>query len=403
MKISIGMLETNTEYAERLLNAMNARYQSDFEFHTYETKEELFSNLGKHRIRIILSCEEFKFSLEELMNARIARNVLDSEGFSPDDRISLAYLVDSQDIELYNESPTIPRYIRIDEFQRSLIKIFQVLSTNLRLRSNDNTNIRTILFTSPAGGVGTTTLAIATARQLARTGSKVLYFNLDYFSNEDGYFQSPIEQTFSDLIYTIKFKRQNFLMALESLIARDDNTGVYFFKPSPKTSDRLELKESEEHDLLQALYESQWDFIVFDSPFIINDNLKFILHSNFANVIVSDGRRAANDKVRKAVQVLDYVDQREDSTILINTFLFYNRFSSKNTSRITDIEMETLGGINRFEGFEDQNIIDEIINKNRVKAIVDKITNNIDNNSNEDANAFDPSSIPQDLMNQSAF
>lgn len=89
-----------------------------------------------------------------------------------------AYLVEDEDDERASVSEKIRKYSRADKIYRDLLEIYSH-KTNIRYRSeaivNDKTDI--YAFVSAAGGVGTSTIASATAIGYAKF-ENVLYINL---------------------------------------------------------------------------------------------------------------------------------------------------------------------------------------------------------------------------------
>ena len=90
-----------------------------------------------------------------------------------------------------------------------------------------------IIFSSPSGGVGTSSMAAACAVHYAMQGKKVLYLNLEKFGSADVFFSGEGQFDMSDIIYTLKSKKTNLALKLESCV-KQDISGVYFYSQSKR-------------------------------------------------------------------------------------------------------------------------------------------------------------------------
>ena len=73
-------------------------------------------------------------------------------------------------------------------------------------------------------------LAQAIPYYKASQGEKVIYLNLDEFSNTDVFFSGNNDRGLSELLYYIKSKKDNLYLKAEACFSTDSTTGISFMK-----------------------------------------------------------------------------------------------------------------------------------------------------------------------------
>src|SRR5690606_28701643 len=108
----------------------------------------------------------------------------------------------------------VARYTRLDEFYRQVVALLDHSVGSMQMRSRaPGTSTRVVPVISPAGGVGTSSVAIALARSIATQpeGPTVLYLALDPCADPSfALGHDPAGgPTLSDAVFAVKRRRGN--------------------------------------------------------------------------------------------------------------------------------------------------------------------------------------------------
>lgn len=119
-------------------------------------------------------------------------------------------------------------------------------------------------FFSPSGGVGTTTVALATALLKAKEGHKTLFISLDNYQSFDRLLRADNDHTMTDYITYIKSHDQWFL-GLSAMVSEDQATGLHFLKPMLYELDRRAMPPEAWMEWLTYMIErSDYHYLVID-------------------------------------------------------------------------------------------------------------------------------------------
>ena len=218
-----------------------------------------------------------------------------------------------------------------------------------------------ILFSSPAGGTGTSTLAVAFCKYLAVNHHSVMYLNLEVNGSADNYLSGEGKNDMSDVIFAVKNRKANLGMKLESFV-KQDASGVYYFSQPKYAMDMMSFTENNISDLLIQLRNSDnYEYIVVDKDFIFSEEI-IKTYKNYNKIVwVGDGLLTSNSKTLSAYKALEIMSENIDEDILQNIFMVYNRFSNKLSVTLDDLKLRSVGGFPRYEHAEVAQIIDRMI------------------------------------------
>lgn len=153
-----------------------------------------------------------------------------------------------------------------------------------------------VSFISFAGGTGASTLAAAYATHLARQGKKQIYLNLEYFGCANEFFDGEGNMGMSDIIYSLKSKKNNLILKIESAIKKS-SSGVYFIDAANIVLDMLELMKEDIFTLIGEIKGmDDYDELVIDSNFNFTSVDLDLLRKSDVVVAVTDGSSIANSK-----------------------------------------------------------------------------------------------------------
>ncbi|MBQ9766444.1 MAG: chromosome partitioning protein ParA [Lachnospiraceae bacterium] len=343
MKIKLAILEQNQIYLNRIVTAFSTKYADKLEIYSFTDMDIALATLDSSRIDVLIAGEEFDVDTSKIPG-----------------RCGFAYFVEAMDID------TIKGHMAICKFQKAELIYKQILSvysenagniSGLKLGDGDT---KIIVFSSPCGGVGTSTVAASCAAYYAGKGSKTLYLNLEKFGTSDVFFAAEGQFDMSDIIYAIKSRKANLLMKLESSVKQDAN-GVYFYSGTKVAMDMLELTAEDIINLISELkLAGTYDYIVIDKDFGVDKDSISIYKQAHAVVWVSDGLSVSNTKIVRAYNALSIMEQNEERPLTERLCLIYNKFSNKTGLTVGDINIKNIGGAPVYLHATERQVMDQL-------------------------------------------
>ncbi len=328
MKIKVAVLEKDQTYLNRFVAAFGAKYADKLEIYSFTELNIALAALKDSRVDIFLADESFEAPADKIPV-----------------RCGFAYFVESADIKEIKGKPAICKFQKADIIYKEILNLYSEQSgvvAKSRMESGEEAKV--ILFTSPAGGTGTSTIAAAYALRKAMQGMQVLYLNLETFGNADSYFQAEGNFDFSDILFALKSRKGNLAMKLESYVKEDVN-GVRFYSGAKIVLDRMEMNMDDTLSLLEELKKSNvYDYIVIDYGFGLDKDTRTVWKQTNSIVWVSDGSVHANQKTERAYQSFAILERNSEDEIAERLKLVYNRFSDKTGNRLENEELEVAGG-----------------------------------------------------------
>lgn len=338
IKIKLAILESDRAYAEKLIFALNTKYQNELEIYLYDNKDEALHFLYKNSMDVVLA----------------NKNIGLSDGDIPDN-CAFAYLSESNSIEAIDGKKTVGKYQRIDSFYKDVLSLYsESVEGNISINS-DYAEKDIITFFSVSGGSGASSVAVAYAKRQAAKGINILYLNLEEFGDTGLFFSEAGNATLSDIIYAIKSKKTNLSIKIQSALKKD-RSNVLFFDSCKLALDYSGITADNLAELISAIQcISNVDKILLDIDFSINEKSLLILQKSNKLVLVDDGTEIGNRKTEKLIQSLNILYEQNKNTAINKIGIFYNKFSSKSGRQIDGVPV--LGGAPKYEGFSSHQII----------------------------------------------
>lgn len=331
MRIKLAILERDTSYLNRIVSVFSTKYAENFEMYAFTDQEVALSTLDEAKIDVLLVDDVFEIDTEAIPR-----------------RCALAYLVESSDVETMHEQRAIFKYQKVELIYKQILSLYAEKAGSVSGLRMDGTSCRIISFVSAGGGVGSSCMAAACALNIAARGSRVLYLNLEKFGSSDSFFSAEGQFDMSDVTFSIKSKKANLAIKLESYVRRDAR-GVFFFAPSKIALDMMELGANEIVGLLTELQMiGSYDYIVVDGDFSLDAGALKVYQKCNALVMVGDGSEISNLKTQRAFAALSTLERDSDAPVANRMKLLYNRFSNK-TSKTIDLGIKNIGGAPRYE------------------------------------------------------
>lgn len=344
MRIRLAILENDTVYLNRLVSVFNIKYADKLEIYSFTDREAAVLSLRANKIDVFLANESFTIKETELPS-----------------NCGFAYLVDALDIESVKGIAAICKFQKAELIYRQILGIFsEKVAATTGVHLNDKDSCKVLAFVSAAGGTGSSVAAAACAMNFSQKGKRALYLNLERFGSADVFFHADGNSGLGDVIYAIKSKKGNLAMKLESAV-KHDASGVFFYSSTKMALDIAELSPDEIQQIITVLKMSgAYDYMILDLDYAMDRKLLTVFDECNTIVFVTDGSQIANVKLERAVDSLNVMEQQSDMKILMRSGILYNRFSSQTSHKLNLAGLKEFGGINRYEGFEIQKLLQQL-------------------------------------------
>lgn len=289
MRIRLAILENDSVYLNRIVAVFQAKYAEKLEVYSFTDKTTAVQFLDSARADVFLADTSFEVDEAEI----------------PSD-CGFAYLVDDADVKSYKGIEAISRFQKIEIIYRQILNVFSEKTAVITgVDINGAQGNKVIAFLSAAGGTGSSTAAAACAMNFAQKGKKVLYLNLERFGSADVFFSAEGNSTLGDVIYTVKGKKGNLAMKLESSV-KHDISGVYFYSSTRMALDIAELKPDEIQKMIDTLKTfGAYEYLILDLDFSMDRGLLAILEKCNNIVFVADGSQVSNTKLERVKESLE--------------------------------------------------------------------------------------------------
>lgn len=347
MKIRIAILENDRLYSERLQLHFSKFYADKLEVYAYSQVENFEEAVQTIHFDILLAAGEFSSRLKELP-----------------EYMGLIYIVEQNDIEKIEDIAAIGKYQKPEVIYRQILGIYSSkVEKKFSKKNVNNTECRLYLVTSASGGTGTSTVAISLSQFLAKQGKKVLYLSLETNGAQDVFFDGAKQHSFSDIIYLLKSKKINIALRAESIVQKDAS-GVYYFGQCRSILDMEELNKDDMQDLIREICMlGDYEYVVLDFSMHFTASHLYIAECLDAVITVCDGSVIGLKKLKQFMNAVEITDGQKDKNLKARISLIYNKFSSKTGVLYEDETIPVLGGIQKYEGIGEKEIVNQILTK----------------------------------------
>lgn len=342
MKIKLAILDNDINYLKRLVSVFSTKMSDKLQVVSYTDKQIAMDNLKKEKIDVFLSSDTYE---------------IDQQLLPP--RCGFAFLVDRLGVDSINEVPAVFKFQKTELIYRQILSIYSEKSTNISGGKMSGDGGKLLVFSSPCGGTGTTSAAVACAMWMSSTGNRVFYLNLESFGSSDLYLSADGQYGLSDVIYAIKSRKANLGIKLESCVKRDIS-GVSFFSGVKFSLDMLELKMNEIRQMIIELKNtSLYDYIIVDIQFTMDKEKISLFEDADTIVFVSDCKENANYKIRRAYEAITTMEQGVDWYISGKIAIIYNKYSN-NGLTIDDVEINNVGALPYFQNNGSRSVAEQM-------------------------------------------
>lgn len=332
MKIKLGILESDQGYLNRIVSAFASKYSDKLQIYSFTNIETTFVTLESEKIDVLVANDSFDIDVSLLPK-----------------RCAFAYFVDSKDVDTYNGQVAISKFQKAEMIYKQILSLYSENAGSVNGFKLNDDSCELIIFTSPSGGVGTSSMAAACARRFAKIGKRTLYLNFESYGSSDVFFSGEGQFSMSDIIFALKSKKANLTMKIESSV-KQDSSGVFFFSQTNVALDMLELSTEEKIRLIKEIkLTDSYDYIILDIDFGLSRDFTNIYKLSQNIVFVGDGSECSNMKIFRAYNALCNMEDGAEEAIANRIMLIYNKFSNKTSKALTGVDIRNIGGAPRYE------------------------------------------------------
>ena len=348
MKIKLAILDLDKNYLSRMAAAFASKYSQNVELYSFTEEKIAIDSLSNDKIDVFLASSDFEIDITAVPK-----------------HCGFAYFVEALDVEAFRGQGTICKFQKAEMIYKEVLSLFSekvAYTTGIKFDNDSHATILT--FVSASGGVGSSTVAAACALYFSKIGKKVLYINLEQCGIADTFFSGEGMFDFSDVIFSIKSKKTNLSLKLESHV-KQDPSGVYFYSSTKTALDIMELNIEDIEKLISELnITGTYDYIIFDADFSLNKaNIELFKRSK-SIVFVSDGSEISNMKFSRAFKAFEIMQEQADISIIPKIVMIYNKFSNKTSKIIEGENFRVIGGAPKFEHASSEQIIQQLLSMN---------------------------------------
>lgn len=353
MRIKLAILDRDQTYLNRIVTAFSTKYPDKFEIYSFTDEKNALSAVESNRVEVFIASDFFDIDVSTLPK-----------------RCGFAYFVDTADIDTVRDQRAICRFQKADLIYKQILNIHAENAGSFSGLKLGDDSTKVIVFSSPNGGVGTSAMAAACATHFAALRKKALYLNLEKYGSSDLFFSAEGMFDMSDIIYSLKSKKVNLSLKMESCI-KQDKCGVYFYSPSKIALDMLELSTEDIIRLISELkYTGSYDYIIVDMDFSMSKEYLKVYKQAHAVVWIGDGSDISNTKIERAYNALSITEKNADAPITNRLCLIYNKFSNKTGITIGDIGLRSIGGAPRYEHVTSKQVVTQLSSMNVFEKII---------------------------------
>ena len=360
MIVRVGLLDKSDDYISRLANYQNVHSNEAVQFEIYLFTEEqmLRRQMGRGgRIDVLIAEEELLQSPEEYARS-----------------MELAFWSEDKHEQMRDGCPVICRYQKASD----IFLTIQGLASKRGKGSSSyalQENGKICLFLGGAGGAGCSTVAMGCAAALAAQGRNTIYFSLKQ-KEENGQFRVS-GSSLTDVMYEIGMWQQlggtdqgQLQMKLQSMLRKDDETGVYSFAPFDLPVSAMNFGPDDMQALLHAVGGLCERCVVCADSYLSSTLLRGIRLADWV-IVVSDSTTAGNEKTKKLLNSLEAIDSMDEKLIEGSVGVVYNKFGSAGQKMELPKYACELGTIPRYQNAEKKRIVQEL----RVSSVYSQLNN----------------------------
>lgn len=346
MLIKIVIADNHTEYIKRLVNGLQKK--KELNIFVYDKKEAFEAALRSKKFDIIL----------------FTQALYDGRTALPDSALAVMLTDGSEEIsEVYKKFYKINKYQRISTIYSRLLNAYADICKNTAEENGECA--KKILFYSPMGGSGKTTIALAAARRLAMQGKTVLYLSFEDIPSDGGYLtQSDTDQGISELLAALE-KDGSLTLKLQGLVHQKTDR-FYYLNHFSSPNDIYELTPDEIQKMIKKISNTGlYDYLMIDTETSLNNNKKMLFECADKIIVVSRQDEMSAEKMKCFADQLHILNEYgEKMSSIVNQAVSPNLMG--------DMGIPVIDIVMKIQSLKADQIIDGIAAKN-IKNLTDML------------------------------
>lgn len=368
MKIKLTILDSDSNYLNRLVSAFKARYSEILEIFSYTTLDAAMADLEKNKSDVFVADAYFKVDAQKIPSSCGFAYLTSSQNEKVDGEVRKIFKFQRADrildeiTDIHKITVALERE-RLERMEKEKLEKERLEKERLEQERRKNAN-KIVVFLPTSGGVGVSTLAAACAIHFAKLGRKTLYLSTEFFGSTDAFFKGEGGRSLIDVVNALK---DSDIASKIDGYAVKDASGVYFYTQPDNPIDMLAVTSQDIFKLIESLKNSYiYDCIVLDCGPVFDKGFIDIYTQSQGLVFVGNGTEISNMKAAAAVNVMEKIGteaQLKDKTAIV-----YNRFnqsSGEKTELIKCVgtlqELETNTARQTAEQLSDLDIFDSLL------------------------------------------
>ena len=332
MKVTKNLIiaDTHKEYVNRLSTYILKTYGNDYEIEVFHDKSQLKDRIQQRKCEVLL----------------LAPQLCDSEIYFKNIKLPIILTDEDQSVPYPDEFKwTINKYTRISTLLQYIDREYEEVEKN-----------RPIIYSfyAPAGGVGKTTMALATAIAYAKVSKKVLYINLEEMDSTGMFFEKKdvvpnllLEHPIEDIYDQI----------LADRIKQDEQTHIMYLKRK-YIDDKSEVKEQIDLLVERAIDNGIANIIIMDLSTNYSQLHQRIMDISDYVILVSNAQSHAVYKLAQLLKETHLaVELKEKLKLIVN--------QSEELNLATDIDV--IGRIDKLYATHPVDLCEYIVQNQMLK------------------------------------
>lgn len=356
--VRFGILDHDSQYANRLVNFFSGRYGGQVEPFLFRSKEALLDTLQSSRLDLVLASSQMLPDPSEVGKTQVV------------------YLTEEREVEQVHQCPALFRYQRGEALLRQIKGLAAQLSESGATYAAAGQGA-ILLFFGAGGGTGCSTAAMGCAGAMAAAGKKTVYLCLQSCGCVDHCLSGDGSGDLSRVLYEVKTflgdreRQGNLALKLEGLLRYDGRLRFHYYDAFPLPLEAASMG-GEELELLLKTLAGLFDVVVADMDGVYGPLLRTAMDCAGRIVVVSDGSDGVNRRLEKVVKAFSVLDDNEDLRLLQRTRILYNRFGSRSRQAQLSRSVTVLGAADNFSGGETRAVVEELSRRELYRSLLER-------------------------------
>lgn len=348
-RINLLIITKDKAYCENFGEWFAREHSAEIQFSTLSDVGKLEDFLNFNHVDVVLAADNMELSPDSFHK-----------------NVALAYITDTPYTDTVHGQKAFCRYQKAEKIFRLILELYADISNAVISSFQAEGQAKQVAFFASSGGAGSTTISVAFAKNLARSGKKVVYFGFDLLPSYELYLKGDVIGSLSDIGFALKTyagnpsNAGNLSVKLKSFLARDSD-GVFFFGNCKNAIDIMDFDVNDIEVLINEVNKlDSFDYFVFDVNFLQQQFFKYCAEHSPILINVCEGDRRSLLKTKGFLQIMKNYEDREDISFCSRIALIINKNKGGATELENNSEYRVLGKIEKFGGLSDSELADYI-------------------------------------------